>query len=140
VRALQGIVLGAALLAAAGCTRAAPVETGTPLRALAKAGTHPDLRWPKFPEFRSEVQRLYERAGWQPLWLDGGRPTEAARRLIARLAAADSVGLDPVDYDAGWLERRARELASPGSARLPGSISGSRLPPFGSSPRFTAGA
>lgn len=115
LRHARAVALGAALLAAAGCARAAPVETGAPLRALAKEGRHPDLRWPGFPEFRAEVERLYERAGWQPLWLDDSRPTAAAKMLIARLAAADSLGLDPADYDGAWLGQRARELGSPAS-------------------------
>jgi murein L,D-transpeptidase YcbB/YkuD len=113
LRMLRGAAIVAALLAATGCAREAPAETSPPLQALVEAGRHPDLRWPEFPEFRSEVERLYERATWQPLWLSRGRPTEAATRLIARLAAADSLGLDPADYDAAWLERQAAELASP---------------------------
>jgi murein L,D-transpeptidase YcbB/YkuD len=116
LRALQAVALAVAVLVVPGCARDAPADTDAPLLALAKAGHHPDLHWPEFPEFRSEVQRLYERTGWQPLWLSGARPTEAATQLIARLAAADSLGLDPADYDAVWLERRARELASPGPA------------------------
>lgn len=114
--ALGGAVLGAVLLVALGCVREVPAETNLPLRALAQAGRHPDLRWGEFPEFRSEVVRLYERAAWQPLWVRGARPTEAATRLIARLAAAESLGLDPVDYDAEWLRRQGAEFASPASA------------------------
>jgi murein L,D-transpeptidase YcbB/YkuD len=104
------------LLGMAACERKAPVVTSIPLRALAQSGRHPDLRWPEFPEFRAEVQRLYERTGWKPSWLVDGRPTEAATKLIARLAAADTLGLDPADYDATWLAKRAGELASPDSA------------------------
>jgi murein L,D-transpeptidase YcbB/YkuD len=121
-QALRGLALGAALLGAWSCARAAPVDTVAPLQALAKAGRHPDLRWPEFPEFRSEVGRLYERANWQPLWLRDARPTEAATRLIARLSAADTLGLDPADYDAAWLERRAASLASPGIAPVADSL------------------
>ena len=121
-QAMRGVVLGAALLGAWGCARAAPVETVVPLQALAKAGRHPDLLWPEFPEFRSEVERLYERGKWQPLWLRDARPTEAATRLIARLSAADTLGLDPADYDAAWLERRAEALASPGTAPVADSL------------------
>ena len=58
------------------------------------------------------MERLFERAAWQPLWLGGTRPTEAATQLIARLAAADSLGLEPDDYDARWLDREAREFVT----------------------------
>jgi L,D-transpeptidase YcbB len=94
-------------------------NVGVPLRSLVQSARHPDLRWPAFPESRSEVQRLYERAAWQPLWLRGGRPTEAATRLIARLAAADSLGLVPADYDATWLDREARGVLAHGRAPAP---------------------
>ena len=102
--------MGTSLLTGVVCAAAAPDDTGAPLRSLVQSGRHPDLRWPAFPEFRSEVERLYERAAWQPLWLRGTRPTEAAIQLIARLAAADSLGLEPADYDAEWLDRTAREF------------------------------
>jgi murein L,D-transpeptidase YcbB/YkuD len=116
-RALLFGAIAVALLGVAACESRAPIQTvKLPLRALARSGRHPDLRWPKFPEFRAEVQRLYERAGWKPLWLVDAHPTDAAMQLIARLAAADTLGLDPEDYDATWLAKRAGELASPGAA------------------------
>ena len=115
-RALWFGAFAMALLGMAACARTTPVVIGPPLRALAGSGHHPNLRWPEFPEFRAEVERLYKRTGWQPLWLEAARPTEAATTLIARLAAADTLGLDPADYDATWLAQRAGELASPGAA------------------------
>jgi murein L,D-transpeptidase YcbB/YkuD len=78
------------------------------LRSLVQSARNPDLRWPDFPEFRYEIERLYERAAWEPLWVDGMRPTKSAIQLIARLAGADSLGLEPADYDAEWLDRLAR--------------------------------
>ena len=112
VRALLLAALCSSLLGGPACAREAPDDTGAHLRSLVQSGRHPDLRWPAFPEFRSEVERLYERAAWQPLWLRNTRPTEAAAQLIARLAAADSLGLEPGDYDAEWLDREARELVT----------------------------
>jgi murein L,D-transpeptidase YcbB/YkuD len=82
------------------------------LRTFIQSAHHPDLRWPAFPEFRFELERLYERAAWQPLWLRGKRPTLAATQLIARLAAADSLGLEPADYDAEWLDHEARDFVA----------------------------
>ena len=113
VRALLLAALASSLLGGSGCAPAAPADTGAALRSLVHSARHPDLRWPAFPEFRSELERLYGRAAWQPLWLRGARPTEAATRLISRLAAADSLGLSPEDYDAEWLEREAREFVAP---------------------------
>jgi murein L,D-transpeptidase YcbB/YkuD len=108
--ALRIAALVSSLLAGAGRAAESSEGAAVHLQSLVQSGRHPDLRWPAFPEFCSELERLYERASWQPLWLLGTRPTEAATRLIARLAAADSLGLEPADYDAEWLEREAREL------------------------------
>jgi len=96
----------------AGCAPEAPDAAGPQLRSLVRSAHHSDLRWPEFPEFRFELERLYERAGWQPLWLRGTLPTKAATQLIARLAAADSLGLEPADYDAKWLNGEAREFVA----------------------------
>ena len=113
VRALLLAALASSLLGGSGCAPAAPADTGAALRSLVHSARHPDLRWPAFPEFRSELERFYGRAAWQPLWLRGARPTEAASQLISRLASADSLGLSPEDYDAEWLEREAREFVAP---------------------------
>jgi L,D-transpeptidase YcbB len=107
------MALGTGMLTGAGCARAAPADIAAPMRNLVQSGSHPDLHWPAFPGFRLEVERLYERADWNALWLRGTRPTEAASALIARLAAADSLGLDPADYDAAWLESESRTLLGP---------------------------
>lgn len=109
-RVLVLAALGLLLLAGTGGASRAPADAAAPSRNLVASARHSDLRWPAFPEFRSELQRLYARAGWHPLWLSGARPTEAANQLIARLAAVDSLGLDPADYDAEWLGRQAREF------------------------------
>ena len=112
VRALLLAALGVSLLCMTTPVPGAHADTTAPLRRLVQSARHSDLRWPAFPEFRSELGRLYERAAWQPLWLRGTRPTEAATGLIARLAAADTLGLAPADYDAEWLDRVARGLVT----------------------------
>jgi murein L,D-transpeptidase YcbB/YkuD len=88
-----------------------PADAKTPLRNLIRSGHHTELHWATFADIRPELERLYGRAHWQPLWLAGGRPTPAATQLIARLAASDSLGLDPADYDATWLGRAGDDLA-----------------------------
>jgi len=117
LRAWVIVALGSSLLAAASGAAVASDDAAARLQPLVASAHHPDLRWPAFPEFRSELERLYERARWQPLWLRGTRPTEAATQLIARLAASDSLGLDPADYDAEWLDGQSRELL--GQRRTP---------------------
>jgi murein L,D-transpeptidase YcbB/YkuD len=112
VRALALAVLGVSLLGRPGRAAGPLADSSAALRSLVQTGSHPDLRWTAFPEFRSEVERLYERAAWEPLWLRGARPTAAATLLIERLAGADSLGLEPADYDADWLGREARRLVS----------------------------
>jgi murein L,D-transpeptidase YcbB/YkuD len=108
VGALLFAVLGSLPLCAEGSASGAPAATSKALRSLVQSARHSDLRWPAFPEFRYEIERLYERAAWKPLWVDGTRATESATQLIARLAGADSLGLEPADYDAEQLDRLAR--------------------------------
>ena len=112
VRALLLAALLSSLLGGAGRASETPTETAARLRSLVQSARHPDLRWPGFTDFRSELERLYMRAAWTPLWLRGARPTEASTQLIARLIAADSLGLEPSDYDAAWLDREARGFAA----------------------------
>jgi L,D-transpeptidase YcbB len=116
VRALVLAGFGVVLLAESGTTQSFSDSAGT-LRAMVQAGSHPDLRWSDFTDFRSEIGRLYERASWQPLWFRGTRPTDAAIQLIARLISSDSLGLEPLDYDAPRLERKVRDFM--GLRRVP---------------------
>jgi murein L,D-transpeptidase YcbB/YkuD len=92
---------------------ASPGESAA-LRSLIRAGRHSDLRWPAFSDMRPDLERLYTRTGWRPLWLEAGRPSAAALQLIDRLAGADSLGLVPSDYDAAWLDDAAAALAAGG--------------------------
>lgn len=92
------------------------------LHAALAAARHPALRWPAFGDQRPELVRLYERAHWRPLWLSSDRPTPAAMQLIARFAGADTLGLEPEDYDPVWLAAQAATLragnAPPSAAEL----------------------
>ncbi|TCT13302.1 murein L,D-transpeptidase YcbB/YkuD [Tepidamorphus gemmatus] len=45
------------------------------------------------------VATFYDRRGYTPLWLAGGRFTGSGRAVIHRLARADAYGLDPARYD-----------------------------------------
>ena len=91
-------------------------EPGAEIAGIIQSARHANLRVPSFTSQKAEVERLYARGAGAPRWLTGALPTSAARALIARLAGADSLGLEPIDYDAAWLAARARALESPRGA------------------------
>ncbi|MEO6462365.1 MAG: hypothetical protein ABIP29_04760, partial [Candidatus Eisenbacteria bacterium] len=82
------------------------------VRELVQAGKMTDLRWGTFSDVKAELEKAYTGTNWQPLWLEAGRPTAAAKGMIARLVGADSLGLDPADYDAEWLENTLQILSA----------------------------
>lgn len=102
---------GARSVATAAAWPATP-GVGAAAQTLVGSGSLDALRWPRFGAQRAELQRLYARAHGEPLWLAGSVPTLAARQLIARFQAADSLGLEPADYDGAWLAAQSSALAS----------------------------
>ena len=110
------------MFGAAGRASETPAAASARLRSLVHSAHLSGLRWPAFPDFRSELERLYARAAWQPLWLRGARPSEAATELVARLVAADSLGLEPADYDAAWLDKEAREFVAASDTPAPDEL------------------
>jgi murein L,D-transpeptidase YcbB/YkuD len=79
------------------------------------------MRWPDIRDVRARAESLYAEAGWQPLWLEGGLPTTAARKLVAVMSAAEARGLAPADYDVpALLDATVRPvpLAGGGAARF----------------------
>jgi murein L,D-transpeptidase YcbB/YkuD len=100
-------------------TAQSPPSDGSPsarieasLREAARTATLAGLKWPRFPDYRTELTSLYDASRWQPIWTTAGRPTPAAREAIAVLTSADDRALHPADYDAELLERRFAELSS----------------------------
>jgi len=92
------------------------------LREMITAAHDPDLRWPDFWFYRSEVEKFYESDGYSLSWIHRGHAREQARGLIGLLQGADDRGLNPEDYDGPkWAER----LAS-----LQGSVPESQLVRF----------
>ena len=85
------------------------------LRDIIDTAYHPDLRWPDFSPYRSEVARFYASDGYSLAWIHRGQPRPQALALIRFLQDADSKGLSAEDYDGPrWPERLAklRESAS----------------------------
>lgn len=68
---------------------------------------------PLRPERRGEVDevaaRVYEQAGWRPLWLDGRDLSSEGEALLEALRRSGEEGLDPADYDVEALERAVEE-------------------------------
>jgi murein L,D-transpeptidase YcbB/YkuD len=71
---------------------------------------HPELRWPRFPFYRDELEGIYRDRDWALLWVESGRTLPAADDALHVLATADSRGLDPADYDAATLRELATRL------------------------------
>jgi len=105
-------VLICGLAGAAGAADAVAAAVGR----IVAAGTHPWLERSSFADRQPDVRRLYEATGFQPIWLDDGRPTRAARAATAALADAAGRGLDPRDYDSGRLRTEAARLMDEASA------------------------
>jgi murein L,D-transpeptidase YcbB/YkuD len=102
-----GLVLAVlAKLPGAGCSPP-PAKSEPFVRAMVREARHPEIRWPDFPDFQDELERLYRRSSWRPIWFAGNLPKKSATGLIARLSGADSLGLDPADYEAPWLASKA---------------------------------
>ncbi|HMV33400.1 MAG TPA: hypothetical protein PKA50_14880, partial [Gemmatimonadales bacterium] len=74
---------------------------------LVSEGRHPDLRWPDLADVAPDLGRLYAARAWAPLWLEGDSLTVPARALLRLLDEAGNRGLDPLDFDAPWLETQA---------------------------------
>jgi len=109
----------------------APVHGGRPAEAdpagcmelcqLVAAGRLADLRWPDFPDYLDRVQAFYKPVDYALAWVTAGRPTPAARAMIAVLAEADSKGLNPEDYDASRWAARIAALEHPGAREEAGA-------------------
>jgi murein L,D-transpeptidase YcbB/YkuD len=80
-----------------------PSVENVALRKLVERGRHPAIRWSRFFDVQPAAILLYQRNGWNPVWLTDNRPTAAARATVDVLATAADRGLDPEDYDAQQL-------------------------------------
>jgi murein L,D-transpeptidase YcbB/YkuD len=107
------LALSAGWLIGAGPVRAQPVPDPMARRieALVRTGAPPCFRRTCSSALRGHLVAVYEPQGFTPLWLTGGRPTDAAVAAIRVLGAAGTHGLLPADYDAARLDAARRELA-----------------------------
>lgn len=64
---------------------------------------HPYLPTLDVIRFRADLQHLYEKRAYAPLWSHNGVPTRQAINLIAELRAAENVGLRAANYEANAL-------------------------------------
>jgi L,D-transpeptidase YcbB len=87
------------------------------LRAIASAGSLPDLRWPNFSDYRLDFQHVYDASNFAPVWVRGGQPSSQALGVIRALEDSRRKGLDPEEYDAPrWQARIAALKTSGGNA------------------------
>ncbi len=81
----------------------------TALRAIIRAGTLSDLRWPNFSDYDKHVQKFYESYGYSLPWVRGMEPTAQAQQVIALFLKAEQKGLSSEDYDGPrWSGRLAK--------------------------------
>jgi len=98
----------------------APVAAARPsqeaLQRLLGEARHPDLRWPDIRDVAGDLSRLYTSRQWVPLWFAGDTLTAPAWALLQVLDQAANRGLNPLDYDAPWLETQLNRSAVPGDS------------------------
>jgi murein L,D-transpeptidase YcbB/YkuD len=104
-----------ALFLAAICSvvAAAPEAASMPasMRARVESARSPELRWPDWSRYRTEVREFYRRTGGLA-WVRDGAATPQARALAARMESAGLKGLDPLDYDGDRWNGRMAALAT----------------------------
>jgi L,D-transpeptidase YcbB len=80
-------------------------EGAVSLHMLLEGGVLPDLRWPSFQNYQTEVKEFYGSFNDTLPWLRNSEPTPQALAIIQALKHAETKGLRPEDYDGpGWDE------------------------------------
>jgi L,D-transpeptidase YcbB len=80
------------------------------LRGIVDSGRNPDLRWPDFSPYKTEVAKLYETNNYSLLWVQNGRVRPQGLAVIELLQSAGAKGLDPEDYDGSRWQGRLMKL------------------------------
>jgi murein L,D-transpeptidase YcbB/YkuD len=82
----------------------------TAIHAIVDSGHNPDLRWPDFTAYKTEVAKLYETNGYSLLWVQNVRVRTQGLAVISLLENANAKGLDPEDYDGSRWQARLVKL------------------------------
>src|SRR5258708_24234200 len=81
-------------------------EGGKLIQSLITVARMDELRWPDFSDYRKHLHNFYGPLGYGLVWSKGGRVTPQARVVIDLFEAADTKGINSVDYDGQrWHER-----------------------------------
>jgi len=80
------------------------------LHGTVDSGRNPDLRWPDFTPYKTEVAKLYEASGYSLLWVQNLRVRPQALAIIGLLQNANAKGLDAEDYDGSRWQGRLLKL------------------------------
>ncbi len=76
------------------------------LHGIVDSARNPDLRWPDFTPYQTEVAKFYEMNSYSLAWIENGGLRSQGRAVIELLKNADAKGLDPEDYDGSrWQDR-----------------------------------
>jgi len=80
------------------------------LHGILDSARNPDLRWPDFTPYKTEVAKLYASNGDSLLWVENGRIRSQGLAVIKLLENANAKGLDPKDYDGSQWQGRLLKL------------------------------
>jgi len=102
-RALATLVLAICCGGPAGAQPGGPGELASVLQTVLLDARHPYLSALDVGRHRADLERLYQRRGFTPLWSRNRIPTRQAIDVTAQLRAAENVGLRSADYAANAL-------------------------------------
>src|SRR4051812_28736477 len=92
------------------------------VRSLVDGGVLQELRWPNVSDYKRHLDSFYRGRNDALAWTRDGQPTEQALALTKVFAAADSKGINAVDYDAdrwpAWMGAIAKRADAESLARL----------------------
>ena len=99
------------------------VATATTIDHVLTSGEHPGLKWSVISDVVSSLKPLYQDEADRLLWFAGSTPIPALSSTLATIALAGEHGLDPADYDDGylagqWEAIRAGKLSGPERAHF----------------------
>ena len=113
---------GSALLLMAGCRKQQagpqpnqpkpPSPVSIALHSMADAARLETMRWPNFADLKQPVEAFYGAHNFEPVWLNGDKPTPQARQMMAAFAASSADALEPEDYDSSRWAARATAIHS----------------------------